>query len=142
MIWDFQTAFPERQYERLRTDAVCAGLSELDERIASYELRTSLKDSFLGLSYTYNDTGQSEGWMKSMLSEGEEKNKQEKAAMALSSDDGVIKAQVTASMQSLLIAVQDRVMTENGVLEQKELRSANWECGMEKVGEQVVSIPI
>ena len=118
---------------------MCAGLSELDERIASYELRTSLKDSFLGLSYTYNDTGQSEGWMKSMLSEGEEKNKQEKAAMALSSDDGVIKAQVTASMQSLLIAVQDRVMTENGVLEQKELRSANWECGMEKVGEQVVS---
>ena len=133
------TAFPERQYERLKTDAVCAGLSELDERIASYELRTSLRDSFLGLSYTYNDTGQSEGWMKTMLSEGDEKNEQEKAAAALSSDDGVIKAQVAASMQSLLIAVQDRVMTENGVLEQKELRSANWESGFEKVGEQVIS---
>ncbi len=113
-------------------------MSELDERIASYELRTSLKDSFLGLSYTYNDTGQSEGWMK-MLSEGDDQNEQEKAAMALSSDDGVIKAQVEASMQSLLIAVQDRVMTENGVLEQKELRSANWESGIQKIGEQVVS---
>lgn len=106
--------------------------------MASYELRTSLKDSFLGLAYTYNDTGQSEGWMK-MLSEGDDQNEQEKAAAALSSDDGVIKAQVEASMQSLLIAVQDRVMTETGVLEQKELRSANWESGIEKVGEQVVS---
>lgn len=133
------TAFPEREYKRLKTDAVCSGLSQLDERIATYELRTSLKDSFLGLSYTYNDTGQSEGWMKTMLTEGDDKNEQEKAAMALSSDDGVIKAQVAASMQSLLIAVQDRAMTENGVLEQKELRSANWEYGIEKVGEQVVN---
>eukprot|EP00536_Pseudo-nitzschia_multiseries_P011871 jgi/Psemu1/260181/estExt_Genewise1Plus.C_4290011 len=132
-------AFPERQYKRLTTDAVCAGLSELDERIATYELRTSLRDSFIGLSYTYNDTGQSEGWMKTMLSETDDQNEQEKAARALSTDDGVIKAQVAASMQSLLIAVQDRVMTENGVLDQKELRSANWESGMEKVGEQVVS---
>ena len=132
------TAFPERQYERLTTDAVCAGLSELDEGLATYELRTSLKDSFLGLSYTYNDTGQSEGWMKT-LCEGDETNEQEKAAAALSSDDGVIKAQVTATMQTLLIAVQDRVMTENGVLEQKELRSANWESGFKKVGEQVIS---
>ena len=116
---------------------MCAGLSELDERIATYELRTSLKDSFLGLSYTYNDTGQSEGWMKT-LCEGDDENEQEKAAAALSSDDGVIKAQVSASMQALLIAVQDRVMTENGVLEQKELRSANWASGFKKVGEQVI----
>jgi len=132
-------AFPERVYERLKTDTVCAGLSELDERVASYELQTNLRDSFVGLSYTYNDTGQSEEWMKKMLNNADEKNEQEKAAMALSSDDGVIKAQVEASIQSLIIAVQDRVMTNNRVLEQKELRSANWECGIEKVGDQVIS---
>jgi hypothetical protein len=48
------------------------------------------------------------------------------AAQALAADDGVIAAQVNATMQSLLIAVQDRVMTESGVLHQSELRSANW----------------
>ena len=69
--------------------------------------------------------------MKTILENSEEKSEEEKAAVALSSDDGVIKAQVAASMQSLLIAVQDRVMTDNGVLEQTEIRSANW------VGEQV-----
>ena len=53
-------------------------------------------------------------------------NEQKKTASALASDDGVIKAQVAASMQSLLIAVQDRVMTQSCVLEQKELKSANW----------------
>lgn len=125
------SAFPEREYERLTNDTVCAGLSELDERIATYELRTNLNDSFIGLSYTYNDAGQSEVWMKTILENSEEKSEEEKAAVALSSDDGVIKAQVAASMQSLLIAVQDRVMTDNGVLEQTEIRSANW------VGEQI-----
>lgn len=98
-----------------------------------------MKDSFVGLSYTYDDTGQSEGWMKSVLNETGEQSKQQKAALAMSSDDGVIKAQVAASMQSLLIAVQDKVMTEMGVLEQRELRSANWEAKNEKVAEQVVS---
>lgn len=106
---------------------VCAGLSELDERIAAYELKTSLSDSFVGLAYTYDDNGQSEGWMKTVLSESDDSNKQRRAAMALSSDEGVIKAQVAASMETLLMAVQDRVMTEAGVLEQPELRSANWQ---------------
>jgi hypothetical protein len=124
-FWFCLSAFPEREYERLKTDAVCSGLSELDERIALYELKTSLKDSFVGLSYTYDDTGQSEGWMKSVMNEAGD-NETQKAALALSSDDGVIRAQVAASMQSLLIGVQDRVMTETGVLEQKELKSANW----------------
>jgi hypothetical protein len=126
-------------YERLKTDAVCAGLSELDERVALYELKTTLKDSFVGLSYTYDDTGQSEGWMQSVLNEAGEQSEHQKAALALASDDGVIKAQVAASMQSLLIAVQDKVMTETAVLEQRELRSANWEAQAETVTEQVVS---
>jgi hypothetical protein len=122
-------AFPERRYEKLRNDVVCAGLSELDERIAIYELKTKLPDSFVGLAYTYDDTGQSEGWMKTMVNETDNTNRQQKAAMAaLATDDGVIKAQVAATMQTLLMAVQDNVMTSNRVLEQQELRSANWEA--------------
>lgn len=132
-------AFPERRYEKLKNDVVCAGLSELDERIAAYELKTSLKDSFVGLAYTYDDNGQSEGWMKAMLNEAGDSNEQQKAAMALSSDEGVIKAQVAASMETLLMAVQDRVMTENGVLEQPELRSANWECKRENISEEALA---
>ena len=132
------TAFPQRMYERLKTDVVCAGLSELDGRIATYELCTNLRDSFLGLAYTYDDTGQSEGWMKSLLNKTEE----EKAASALACDDGVIKAQVDATMTSLLIAVQDRVMTDMKVLEQDELRSANWDaCGSPESARQLGKIP-
>ncbi|KAG7356205.1 SET methyltransferase domain containing protein [Nitzschia inconspicua] len=129
-------AFPERKYEKLRNDVVCAGLSELDERIAAYELKTSLSDSFVGLAYTYNDNGQSEGWMKAMLNDAHISNEQQSAAIALSSDEGVIKAQVAASMETLLMAVQDRVMTEKGVLEQPELKSANWECKTDDASEK------
>jgi hypothetical protein len=135
-------AFPYRKYERLKTDVVCAGLSELDGRIASYELKTSLKDSFLGLSYMYDDTEKSEAWMKSILNGAGEESEQQKVASALASDDGVIKAQVAGTMQSLLIAVQDRVMTDMKVLEQKELRNASWMIEAEKVPEDVPSASI
>ena len=121
--------FPERRYERLRKDVVSAGLSDLDERIASYELKTSLPDSFIGLSYRYDDTGQSEAWMQSVVEESgvDTKGSQAKqAAEALAADEGVVRAQVNATIQSLLIGVQDRVMTEMGVLQQPELVSANW----------------
>lgn len=103
-------------------------MSELDQKIAAYELKTSLEDKFIGLAYKYDDTGQSEGWMKSVLdvTTGEQSQRQ-KAAMALASDEGAIKAQVNACMQSLLIGVLDKVMTEKGVLQQKELLCANSE---------------
>lgn len=135
-----QKPFPERQYERLTSNVVCAGLSELDERSAKFELQTSLPDSFVGLSYIYNDTGQSEGWMKSVLDETSRiDRKKSKApetsdgdnehlmAEALAADNGVVRAQVQATMNTLLIAVQDRVMTDGDVLHRSELRSANWE---------------
>lgn len=122
--------FPERHYEKLKNDVICAGLSELDERTASHELRTNLPDSFVGLSYRYDDTGQSEAWMKSVVDETESTKKKDdkarQAALALAADEGVVRAQVNATMNSLLIGVQDRVMTETGVLKQPELRSANW----------------
>lgn len=109
----------------MRGDKVCAGLSQLDERIAAYELKTSLDDKFIGLAYKYDDTGQSEGWMKSILDVAGNKSEHQQAAQALASDDGAIKAQVNACMQSLLIGVLDKVMTDSGVLGQKELRCAN-----------------
>ena len=147
--------FPERQYERLTSDSVCDGLSRVDQGIASHELLTSLDDSFIGVSYRYDDTGQqSEAWMKSVLDEteflqqgstaGSDKKKtkakkrkpktsdeedpqtERQAALALAGDDGVTRAQVTATMSTLIMGVEDRVMTEKGVLLQPELRSANW----------------
>lgn len=134
--------FPERKYEPLSSDVVCAGLSKVDEEIASYELKTSLPDSFVGQAYRYDDTGQSEAWMKSVVDEtgsskttkkGKKKDaadqkveEKRQAALALSADEGVTRAQVTATMQSLLISVQDKVMTEKNVLHEPELRSANW----------------
>ena len=126
-----QKPFPERQYERLSEDKVCDGLSELDERIATYERKTSLPDSFVGISYRYDDTGQSEAWMKSVVDEtgsnSQDKDEARRAALALAADDGVTRAQVVATMQTLLIGVQDRVMTDMDILHQPELRSANWE---------------
>jgi hypothetical protein len=132
-------AFPERKYEQLSSDVVCAGLPEVDERIALHELKTNLPDSFIGLSYKYDDTGESEAWMKSVIDEagsrsnGESKSKDKSqnseerlAAQALAADEGVVRAQVVATMQSLLIGVQDKVMTDQGTLQQSELRSANW----------------
>jgi hypothetical protein len=107
---------------------VCAGLSALDEKIAAYELKTTLEDRFIGVAYKYDDIGQSEGWMKSVLDiTGGEQSQRQEAARALASDEGAIKAQVNACMQSLLIGVLDKVMTESGVLQEHELRCANWE---------------
>ena len=132
--------FPERRYERLQKDRVCAGLSQVDGRIASHELKTSLDDSFIGVSYRYDDTGQSEAWMKSVVDETEVKQngskkkktqskkstKEQQTALAMVGDEGVRRAQVMATMNLLLMSVEDRVMTDQNVLTQPELRSANW----------------
>ena len=134
-------AFPERQYERLqKSNVVCDGLSNFEQKIVEYELETSLPNCFVGIPYSYNDVGQSEDWMKSMGGFVQQKNtnlpqiikgktmksKEKIAADALAQDDGVVKAQVRTTMEMLLISVQDRVMTQNGVLDHPELISANW----------------
>ena len=92
--------------------------------------------SFIGLSYRYDDTHQSETWMQSVVDEtgggGDGKRKadnERQAALALSADEGVRKAQVNATMQRLLIGVQDKVMTDANVLQEPELKSANWLSG-------------
>ena len=163
MQGDWRTkAFPERKYERLETSSViCDGLSPKDRSYAMYELETKLPDSFVGLAYTYDDSGQhSETWMKTVADETQAKpkrqkkrkifekdqtntddsvstsvvsskseNKAAKAALALAKDDGVVRAQVHTTMTSLLIQVQDRVMTDLGVMHKPEARSANWDDG-------------
>jgi hypothetical protein len=127
--------FPERLYQRLAiSNVLCDGLSELDQRTAVYELETSLCDRFVGLSYTYDDNGQSESWMKSIvnnnsLKQSKRRNNgydEEKVAAYMQVDVGLVKAQVCTSMEKLLITVQDRVMTELGVLQKPEVRSVNW----------------
>lgn len=150
-------AFPERKYERLQTSSViCDGLSPKDRSYAMYELETKLPDSFVGLAYTYDDSGQlSEMWMKTVADEtnqdkhkkskqrkkkkdsnddsdsvvNEDESTAQKAAMALAKDDGVVRAQVQTTMVNLLIQVQDRVMTDLGVMHSPEARSANWDDG-------------
>ena len=149
-------AFPERKYERLETTSViCDGLSPNDRSYAMYELETKLPDSFVGLAYTYDDSGQhSETWMKTVADQtskpqkkAKKKKKEEgatddaevlaleneakvqKAAMALAEDDGVVRAQVQTTMTTLLIQVQDRVMTDLGVMHNSEARSVNWDDG-------------
>jgi hypothetical protein len=49
--------------------------------------------------------------------------------MALAKDDGVVWAQVQTTMANLLIQVQDRVMTDLGIMHNPEARSANWDDG-------------
>ncbi|KAL7554514.1 hypothetical protein ACHAWF_017971 [Thalassiosira exigua] len=161
-------AFPERRYERLVSSSViCDGLSPKDRSYAMYELETKLPDSFVGLAYTYDDSGQhSETWMKTVAGETAGKQQQpaavksksrkrkkdssstsagetnsdtgknaesdsnaRRAAMALASDDGVVRAQVQTTMTTLLIQVQDKVMTDMGVMNAPEARSANWDDG-------------
>lgn len=81
-------AFPERRYERLeRKNVICAGLSSVDERSAVYELKTSLPDSFVGLSYTYDDMGQSEGWMKTVVDEADKSNRKRTKKKKKDADD-------------------------------------------------------
>ena len=128
--------FDERKYDPMTGNVICSGLSKIDEQSAKYELKTTLPDSFVGLCYSYNDTGQSEGWMQSVVDETsggskrkpkkEADNYEQKAAKALAENDGVVRAQVLSTMRQLLISVQDRVLTERGVLKQPELKVANW----------------
>lgn len=145
-----KTAFPERKYQRLETASViCDGLSKEDKSYAMYELETTLPDSFVGLAYMYDDAGQqSETWMKTVADETsksnksrkkkkstdesaaeKEKEKAEEAAKALAKDDGVTRTQLATTMHTLKIQVQDRVMTDLGVMYQPEARSANWNDG-------------
>lgn len=145
-----KTAFPERKYQRLETASViCDGLSKEDKSYAMYELETTLPDSFVGLAYMYDDAGQqSETWMKTVADETsksnksrkkkkstddsaaeKEKEKAEETAKALAKDDGVTRTQLATTMHTLKIQVQDRVMTDLGVMYQPEARSANWNDG-------------
>jgi hypothetical protein len=65
--------------------------------------------------------------MKSMIDGSSKVDDERKVALDLAHDDGVVRAQVQAAMSMILIAVQDRVITDNGVLKDAELVSANWE---------------
>jgi hypothetical protein len=93
-----------------------------------------LDDSFIGVSYRYDDTGQSKASMKSDIDETElvltgnknktlskRANKERQAALAMAGDEGVTRAQVTATMNALIMGVEGRGMTDQGVLFQPEL---------------------
>ena len=113
--------FPERRYERINTsDILCAGLSPLDQASAKYELETNLPDSFVGLPYNTDDMGQSEEWMKSATKVAMSADEKE-----LTCNERVIKAQVRSAMDTLLLSIQDRAMTDMDILSKPELISSS-----------------
>ena len=71
--------------------------------------------------YWYDEAGTGEDWMGGVgaaLSRTEQS-----AAVALACNDGVVRAQVTATLEAALLAVQDQAATECGVLRDAKLRS-------------------
>mmetsp|Transcript_49199 Transcript_49199/g.96205 ORF Transcript_49199/g.96205 Transcript_49199/m.96205 type:complete len:1958 (-) Transcript_49199:139-6012(-) len=121
-----QSPFPKRNYETLSSYVICDGLDDNDICSAKHELITTMDDRFVGIPYNFSDVGLSESWMKVVGGTVNYKETSEVAA-AINSDEGVIKAQVMNTIDRLLIEVQDKCMTEFGVLKQKELKVGNYE---------------
>jgi len=121
-----KSPFPKRNYETLSSYVICDGLDDNDICSAKHELVTTMDDRFVGIPYNFSDVGLSESWMKVVGGTVNYKETSEVAA-AINSDGGVIKAQVMNTIDRLLIEVQDKCMTEFGVLKQKELKVGNYE---------------
>ena len=92
-----------------------------DARRVDRDLRTSIPDRVVGALYLYDEAGTSEDWMRGV---GAAMLRAERsAAAALARDHGVVRAQVTATLEAALLAVQDRAATERGVPRDTKLRS-------------------
>ena len=125
-----------------------------DRDAAEKKLTTSLPAGFVGVPYSYNDTGISEGWMKSFggrlkalsssAAERRTMREEEEESITqdlLENDAGVVKAQVASSMDSLLNAVVEGCMNDAAVIRQPEIvttRTAVETGGVATVSEQPV----
>mgnify|MGYP000518110387 CR=1 FL=1 len=117
--------FLPRVHEQLRGNdrphMVGGGLSGPDARRVDRDLRTSIPDRVVGALYLYDEAGTSEDWMRSVGAAMSRAKRS--AAVALARDDGVVCAQVTATLEAALLAVQDRAATERDVPCNAKLRS-------------------
>ncbi len=123
--------FKERKYERLQKSyALCSGLSKLDVLTAEHDLITNLPEGFFGMPYSYDKSGSvSEGWMKSVTKSLDEKRKRRNDYNPVMNEvemNKMLRAQVSHTMEQMLVQVQDRLLTEAETLDQKELCPEGW----------------
>lgn len=126
------TPFPERQYDRLQeTFSLCTGLSKIDKKMVRNDLSTSLPGGFYGMPYSYDLSGKvSESWMNNVAKALNEKRKRRKDHDPKANDIemmNIIRAQVSQKMETMLITVQDRILSRSGTLTQHELCPSGWD---------------
>lgn len=110
-----------RAYEYLTDYSVTANIGEEEGRQLREQLVTPL-NGFLGQAYNYDDHDLTEEWMVTF---------QDKSAAGPSEDD-VIRTQLESLLEIMMVAVQDRVCTETGVLQRLPL----------KLGEDIKEVPV
>ena len=97
--------FLRRTYEKLTDYAVTNFISEAEGELLRQQLVTPL-DGFQGQAYNYDDHGLTEEWMVTFKDKGS----------SGPSEDDVIRTQLVSLLDIMKSTVQDRVCTENGVL--------------------------
>mmetsp|Transcript_25700 Transcript_25700/g.39822 ORF Transcript_25700/g.39822 Transcript_25700/m.39822 type:complete len:1457 (+) Transcript_25700:106-4476(+) len=126
------TPFPERQYDRLQqTFSLCTGLSKIDKKMVRNDLSTNLPEGFYGMPYSFDLSGKvSESWMNSVAKSLDEKRKRRKDYDPKTNEieiSNIIRAQVSQKMETMLVTVQDRILSRSGTLTQHELCPSGWE---------------
>ena len=103
--------YAARAYEYLTDYAVTANVGEEEGTQLRQQLVTPL-NGFLGQAYNYDDHDLTEEWMVTFQDKGSKGP----------SDDEVIRTQLESLLEIMMVAVQDRVCTETGVLQRAPLQ--------------------
>lgn len=103
--------YSTRAYEYLTDYAVTANVGQEEATELREQLVTPL-NGFLGQSYNYDDHDLTEEWMVTF---------QDKSSKGPSEDD-VIRTQLESLLEIMMVAVQDRVCTQTGVLQRAPLQ--------------------
>lgn len=103
--------YAARSYEYLTDYAVTANVGEEEGKQLRQQLVTPL-NGFLGQAYNYDDHDLTEEWMVTFQDKGSKGP----------SDDDVIRTQLESLLEIMMVAVQDRVCTETGVLQRAPLQ--------------------
>ena len=122
-VWR-KTPYDERKYEYLSSYATCEGLDSLDEDAALMEMRTDMKQGFLGFNEASGDSQTSENWMSQFgksLKSLNNSNQPAPVTSEITNDPSVITAQVSACLERLKINVEESVMNDNHVIDQPEI---------------------
>jgi hypothetical protein len=102
-------AYPPRVYHPLDDYMITKAIPE-SEAVEQRDLLNTPLNGFLGQAYNYDDHGLTEEWMVTFKDEGAE-----------ATADDVIRTQLESLMEIMLVQVQDRVCTQDGVLDKEPL---------------------